>query len=54
MPAVRERRRSAGDTRNHAQHARCRVPSAAMSGTAHAIAPLRSTIAAACRIAIAT
>jgi hypothetical protein len=54
-PAVRNRPRSHGDARNHAHHpARRRVPFAAMSGTAHAIAPLRSTIAAACRIAIAT
>jgi hypothetical protein len=54
MPAVRERPRSHGDTRKHVHQTRRRVPSAAMSGTAHAIAPLRSTLAAACRIAIAT
>jgi hypothetical protein len=51
MPAVRERSRSDDGTRN--RRARQRVPSAAMSGTA-SIAPLYSTIAAACRIAIAT
>jgi hypothetical protein len=49
MPAVRERPRSDGDTRNHAH----RVPSGAMSGMAHAIA-LPRTLAAACQIAIAT
>jgi hypothetical protein len=50
MPAVRERSRSA---HQHAQSRARHVPSATMSGTA-TIASLRSTIVAACRIAIAT